>query len=218
MDSKKIIGKYKKSASEKLRGTATSLALIYNIKKFHSATDELASARLKNRSLPSFECAKGCAYCCSLRVEILPPEAFRIARYIKGIEPEARDDLQKRIEAGAQYAEGKTFKEYSRPCPFLSESGTCEIYSERPHKCRKYFSVKVSACRENNSALEDRELVDAENDLVRAFIELYKKKKVVMHPAELSNAVLLALNDPSLEERWGKGEQVFDLLPEKIEL
>jgi Fe-S-cluster containining protein len=218
MDSEKIIRKYKKSVGENLRGSVVHQALIHNINKFHSTTDELASARLNDRSPPSFECKKGCSYCCSLRVEVLPPEAFRIARHIQSVEIEARNNFLERLSAGAQYAEGKTYKEYQRPCPFLSESGACEIYSVRPHKCRKYFSAEVSACKENNSAKEDAELVGSENHLAKETIDLYKKKKVIMHPVELSKTVLSAFQDPSLEDRWGKGEQVFDLLPEGFKL
>ena len=39
-----------------------------------------------------------------------------------------------------------------------------------------------------------------------------------MHPTELSQSVLAALDDATLEDRWAKGEQVFELLPEKFRL
>src|SRR5690606_6176893 len=87
-----------------------------------------------------------------------------------------------------------------------------------PHKCRAYFSGSVSACVKNKAAIQDAELRNAENVLANEVIQTYKKTGIVMHPVELSQGVLKALEDPGIEARWGGGDQVFDLPPERIML
>ena len=76
----------------------------------------------------------------------------------------------------------------------------------------------MSACVKNKAAIQDAELRNAENVLANEVIQTYKKKGIVMHPVELSQGVLKALEDPSIEARWAAGDQVFDLLPERIML
>lgn len=218
MDSRKIIEKHKKIINGSLRRSPAPQALAHNIAKFHKATDELATARLSGPNPPIFECKKGCSHCCSLRVEALPPEVFRIAKHLQGLESETRSKFVQSLKEAASYAAGREFKYYENPCPFLSDAGGCEIYSVRPHKCRAYFSGSVSACAQNKAAIQDAELRNAENVLANEIIQTYKKKGVVMHPVELSQGVLKALEDLSIEARWTAGDQVFDLLPERIML
>lgn len=218
MNSEKIIRRCTKTISENLKFRPSSQLLVHNISKLHDTADALALARLRDPLPPLFECQKGCTHCCSLRVEALPPELFRIAKHVNDQTAEVRTQILDTLHKSANYAKGKTFKEYSQPCAFLTEQGVCSIYSVRPYKCRQYFSMSLSDCISKNAALEDIELHEAENNLVVEVIEAYKKKNLVIHPFELAQGVLQVLEDQSIIDRWAKGEQVFELLPERIVL
>ncbi len=191
--------------------------LIHLTSNFENNTDAITRHRIKTTDI-AFECKRGCNYCCNLRVEILPPEAFYIANHIKSLSSEMQEGYMEKLKESSRYSLGKTFVEYNKPCSFLSEKGTCEIYSVRPHKCRSHLSKSVSSCIKTRNADEDYNLKVAHNQLAHGTVTLYKNKGCVMHPTELAQGVLAALEDSTLESKWCSGVQVFELLPEKIEL
>ena len=49
-------------------------------------------------------------------------------------------------------------------------------------------------------------------------VEGYLKRNIPAFPHELGTAVLKALEEPGLEERWYRGEQVFEFLPDMDEM
>ena len=189
--------------------------LVHAIADFENKTD-LLNTRIAAEDAPTFDCKKGCSHCCNLRVEVLPPEAFYIAKHINSLPPEQRNDFTIRLKTHAAYAKDKTFDEYNAPCAFLSKDGACEIYSVRPHKCRAYLSMDVGSCISIRSAAEFPRVKELQNDLALETIDVYKKKNLVMHPTELTQGVLAAIEDETLPKEWANGRQVFPLLPEKI--
>jgi len=96
-------------------------------------------------------CERGCSYCCHLRVEIRPHEAFVLAEHIAA----HFDDAQRaatiaRIEANLRRIAPLSAAAHVRagiPCALLDRDGTCSAYDARPAACRKYYSVSVSTCR-----------------------------------------------------------------------
>jgi Fe-S-cluster containining protein len=102
-------------------------------------------------------CERGCHYCCHLRVEIRPHEAFVLAEHIAGRFSNAdRAATITRIEANLQRIAPLSAAAHVRagiPCALLDEQGTCSVYDARPAACRKYYSVSVSTCR--NAFLDD---------------------------------------------------------------
>ena len=96
-------------------------------------------------------CERGCHYCCHLRVEIRPHEAFVLAEHIAGRFSHAdRAATITRIEANLQRIAPLSAAAHVRaglPCALLDEQGTCSVYDARPAACRKYYSVSVSTCR-----------------------------------------------------------------------
>jgi len=96
-------------------------------------------------------CERGCSYCCHLRVEIRPHEAFVLAEHIAA----HFDDAQRaatiaRIEANLRRIAPLSAPAHVRagiPCALLDRDGTCSAYDARPAACRKYYSVSVSTCR-----------------------------------------------------------------------
>ncbi|MFT4803560.1 MAG: Fe-S-cluster containining protein [Psychroserpens sp.] len=148
-------------------------------------------------------------------MEILPPEAFNIANYIKSKPNEYQDIYIQKLKEHREYAKGKTFEAYNKPCPFLTSSRSCAIYNVRPHKCRAYLSKSLTVCQTGRDAEQDEQLSSATSQLANDSIHIYKSKKLIMHPTELGQGVLSALEN-DLEDEWAKGVQIFELLPEKI--
>ncbi len=211
----KILKKSKSNLRNKIRISKNSTLLVRSIADVQKNTDLLVKETIYGRGV-SFDCKKGCDTCCSLRVEVLPPEAFYIANYINTLPADSKNKKIKKLRKHVEYSKGKKLSEYNKPCPFLNNTGACGIYEVRPHKCRAYLSKDVEKCNSTREADEDPTLSDATTQLVNDSVALYKKRKCVMHPTELSQSVLAALDDATLEDRWAKGEQVFELLPEKF--
>jgi Fe-S-cluster containining protein len=210
----KIIKKNKSVLKKKLGMSKNVNLLIHSINYFEKNTDLIVSERIKSKEV-TFDCKVGCDICCNLRVEILPPEAFNIANYIKSKPNEYQEAYIQKLKDHREYAEGKTFDSYNKPCPFLTSSQTCDIYNVRPHKCRAYLSKSVAVCQSQRDADQDEKLCSATSELANDSIHIYKSKKLIMHPTELGQGVLSAIEN-DLEEEWAKGVQVFELLPEKF--
>jgi Fe-S-cluster containining protein len=86
------------------------------------------------------KCAKGCAACCHLNVDITTQEAQLLAHWMgeQGIEIDAQ-----RLErqAATTPATWSTLAPEDRPCVFLGEDRACKVYEHRPGACRKYVVV-----------------------------------------------------------------------------
>src|SRR5688572_1026287 len=100
-------------------------------------------------------CQTGCSYCCHLRVEIRPHEAFVLVHHIQTkLSAEQRTGVLLRIEQTLERIESLAPDQHVRagiPCALLQE-GVCSAYEARPAVCRKYHSVSVDTCR---NAFED---------------------------------------------------------------
>ena len=76
----------------------------------------------------NFACTKGCSYCCSLKVEAYPQEAFRIARELSTRTD--REAIMTRLAAHVQRHREVTGNRGREPCPFLAEGGA---YGQHNH-------------------------------------------------------------------------------------
>jgi len=191
--------------------------MLLAVEIFHQGTDELIRQRSKDMPRVSFDCARGCDLCChNMRVEALPPEVFRIARYLQNRGEAVVQEYIKSLEEHAGYARGRFYRDYQTRCPFLGEGGACTIYTVRPHKCRAHLSQSKTACEVPGGAQADSTLQYNEDVLAIEVIRLYKTRNVMMNPAELGQAVLQVLTDDSCKAGWLSGENVFDPLPEGI--
>ncbi|HMW49052.1 MAG TPA: YkgJ family cysteine cluster protein [Marinagarivorans sp.] len=211
-----LIQQYMQRLKKKLAIRPSPQLLVHAIELFHGATEQLTQIAKQTRHV-RFACQKGCAHCCSLRVEVLPPEAFFISNHIKTWPQAQQASLIKRLEQHVLYADERSFVQYNRPCPFLTANGACSIYAVRPHKCRANLSLNVQPCIETGDGQEDTALKSAHGQLAIQTILFYKHKKLVMNPAELGASVLAALTNSGLQQEWAQGVQVFKLLPEKIQ-
>lgn len=89
---------------------------------------------------PFWACARGCAHCCCLRVEVTSIEAARLSRFVT-------PRIAARIAANAEAARGLSPSEHRMPCAFLDEDQTCLAYDARPLRCRAHVSSSEPSCR-----------------------------------------------------------------------
>jgi Fe-S-cluster containining protein len=155
-------------------------------------------------------CAPGCFFCCYLPVDVLAPEAFRIAAHLKQTRsPGELADLVYRLGAHGQQDFG------ARPCVFLAD-GRCSIYEVRPMVCRGYNSLSKERCEAfyHDASIDLRgtkdrvagRLAEAMEDGVIAGLNALG---LDAQWYELPSAVLRALETTNGPARWARGEAVF---------
>jgi uncharacterized protein len=144
-------------------------------------------------------------------VDVLTPEAFRIAAHLKQTRsPAELSELVYRLGAHGQDDFG------TRPCVFLDQ-GRCSIYEVRPMVCRGYNSLSKERCEAfyhdasvDLKGTKDRvagRLAEAIEDGVIAGLNALG---LDAQWYELSNAVLRAFETTDGPARWARGEAVLE--------
>jgi len=191
-----------------LRASRRKAAVLRLAKQVHRGMSAAIDA-LPSKS--QHACAPGCCFCCYLPVDVLAPEAFRIAAHLEQTcSPEALATLVYRLGAQGQHDFG------IRPCVFLA-NGRCSIYEVRPMVCRGYNSLSKERCEAYHhdasvdlKGTKDRvagRLAEAIEDGVIAGLEALG---LDAQWYELPSAVLRALETTDGPARWARGEAVFE--------
>ncbi len=190
-----------------LQASRGSAAVLQRAEQIHQGMSAAIDA------LPSkaqHACAPGCFFCCYLPVDVLAPEAFRIATHLKQTRsPGELAALVYRLGAHGQPDLG------ARPCVFLAD-GRCSIYEVRPMVCRGYNSLSKERCEAfyhdasvDLKGTKDRvagRLAEAMEDGVIAGLNALG---LDAQWYELPSAVLRALETTDGPMRWARGEAVF---------
>jgi len=178
---------------------------------------ELCEISLKrNPSDHAIECARGCGFCCHLRVNAMATEIFLLANHIRREFKNDFDAVLARIRAADKNARGLSGRDRAKhhfPCGLLVDN-VCTVYSARPSSCRALTSISVSTCERGFQGEEVQVLTPA------VWTELRGAHNQAMWAAlasvglpsdgyELNHAVLVALEVPDAEARWLAGEDVF---------
>jgi uncharacterized protein len=201
-----------KSLRKALTTQRNKVFAVHAIQRVHERVDELAA---QARARTSFDCRSGCQHCCHLRVEAMAPEVFLLARRVARMDDAARAALVGRLRSHAEHARGLTMEQHRLPCALLDEAGRCSAYEARPFMCRKLMSKDVKRCAPPAfDPQEDRELFLKAAAVTYGAHLGYGRTKLPNDVHELGQALLLALTDPQAEDRWFKGRQVFEPLPE----
>lgn len=154
-----------------------------------------------------FACTKGCSHCCSLEVRSFPQETFRIARELAARAD--REAVVARLAAHAECNPPGVDRLQREPCPFLVDRA-CSIYDVRPLACRKCVSLDVERCRQMSETVPgDEEMYYKTEAVTLGMMAAYARNKRPSEPGELVSSVLRAMNDPTAEQRWWRGENVF---------
>ena len=165
-------------------------------------------------------CERGCSYCCHLRVEIRPHEAFVLAHHIQTkFTPERRARALSRIEENLKRIAPLNKEQHIRagiPCALL-EDGACSVYEGRPATCRKYYSVSVETCRNafNDTTapltgqIEDEQVRLAGNAVALGYAKGLEDAGYDATLYELHDAVYRALTNSKAEKRYRDGKKPF---------
>jgi Fe-S-cluster containining protein len=165
-------------------------------------------------------CRRGCSYCCHLRVEIRPHEAFVLAHHIRTkFSPEQRARALARIEDVLKRIAPLSREQHVRAgisCALLEEDA-CSVYEARPATCRKYHSVSVAVCRaafDDTSApligeIEHENVRLAGNAVALGYAKGVEEAGYDATLYELHYALHRALTDPKAERRYRDGKRAF---------
>jgi uncharacterized protein len=187
------------------RRTAAVLRLAKQVQRGMSAAIDALPSKAQHA------CAPGCSFCCYLPVDVLAPEAFRIAAHLQQTRsPGALAALVYRLAAHGQHGLG------TRPCVFLT-AGRCSIYEVRPMVCRGYNSLSKERCEAYyHDASVD--LKGTKDHVAGRLAEAMEEGVIAGLNAlgldaqwyELTSAVLRALETTDGPARWARGEVVFE--------
>jgi len=167
-----------------------------------------------------FACKRGCSYCCHLRVEVRPHDAFVLAHHVATkFTADERARAIARIEDNLSRIAPLTPEQHVRagiPCALL-EDGVCSVYEARPATCRKYHSLSVAVCRsafEDTSApligaIEDEEVRLAGNAVALGYAKGLQDSGYDAELYELHYALHKALTDPKAQRRYRDGKRAF---------
>ena len=182
-------------------------------------TDNLLNEELLS-SGSKIACCAGCFYCCHLKVDVMPGEAFIIADFIRtNFSTEKQQSVLTKAKSNWEKVEPMTYSEQfvaNLPCPLL-DNGVCSVYPVRPGLCRIHHSTKVEPCKES---FEEPELLSQPDYYVnnvrlataRSFIATNKALENLGFDTkayDINGALIECFSNPHAEKRWRKMKSAF---------
>jgi Fe-S-cluster containining protein len=157
-------------------------------------------------------CKKGCSFCCDrLWVSVTTPEAFHVARTIRGKPGATAIAVAYEARKGVTHEQRATL---TTPCALLKDHA-CSVYHARPANCRHAVSTSVEVCKRAYVEMSGEAIpvpgifvgmtFVAQTALAAALVRCGLPTRAY----ELSAAVNRAVVQPELETRWLVGEDVF---------
>ena len=186
---------------------------------FHRRVDEVLEASIRNHAV-KVACARGCSFCCNLRVEVQPYEAFRLAAWLKRHFGASRlEAVLGRLRANVEKTRAlgvEARKRANIPCALLGEDGACTVYEARPAQCRRYHSTDVDPCKafhaSHDAAIESTmHEATAHNAAVIITQARHAVRDAGLDDAseDMNIALLAALENPKAWRRWRDGKKPF---------
>lgn len=187
---------------------------------FHRRLDEVLAASIRGHAVP-IDCKTGCNYCCHLRLEIQPHEAFALARWLRShLSAQELDRVTRRLRDNAQASRAmgaEARKRTSMACALLGPDGACTAYVARPAQCRRYHSMRVETCKAffENPADESIESpmhpAVAHNGavIITQAQQAVRDAGLAAENEDMNLALLEALEAPSAWRRWKDGKKPF---------
>ena len=185
----------------------------------HRRVDEALAATIEGHGV-KVACARGCSYCCNLRVQVQPYEAFRLAAWLRKrfdaprlarVLERLRDNVARTRELGE---EGR--KRANIACALLGEDGACTAYEARPAQCRRYHSTDVEPCKAFHDTHDDtiestmHEAVAHNADvIITQGRHAVRAQELDDASLDMNVALLEALENPASWRRWRDGKKAF---------
>ena len=198
--------------------------MVTAVVKLHRRVDEAISASIRGHGV-KVACAKGCGYCCNLRVEVQPYEAFRLAAWLRshfdaprlaGVVARLRANVERTRALGKEAR-----KRTNIPCALLGEDGACTAYEARPAQCRRYHSTELAPCKAFHEDPAREEIESAMHPAVahNAAVIVTQARHAVREAGlredseDMNFALLEALDNPKAWRRWKDGKAPFPDAP-----
>jgi hypothetical protein len=189
----------------------------------HRRVDEVLATTIRNHGV-KVACARGCSFCCNLRVEVQPYEAFRLAAWLRRhfdaprverVLGRLRDNVEKTRGLGIEAR-----KRTNIACALLGDDGACTVYEARPAQCRRYHSTDVAPCRDFHDGHDDTiESTMHEAVAHNAAVIITQARHAVRDAGlddaseDMNVALLEALENPKAWRRWRDGKKPFPSAP-----
>ncbi len=169
-----------------------------------------------NPSEHRIACAKGCGFCCHLRVTAMAPEVFLLANHIRREFKNDFETVLARLRATDANVRGLNAREratHHYACGLLVDN-SCSVYSARPSACRALTSISVETCKRGYEGEEVEVMTPAVWTEIRgahnqALWAALAHAGLSYDAYELNHALLIALETKDAEARWLAGEDVF---------
>jgi len=165
------------------------------------------------------DCRAGCSACCHLPVVGTIPEIILVAQAIAAAgDPQRITIILETAEAFAGLGNGPRIKT-GRPCAMLSAEKTCVVYAARPIACRCFMAADAVRCHTalynaiagtGDDTMEWHLMPQFVGRAYKAGIRgICKDLGLQDDSVDLVQGVAAILRDPSIIERWARGEHVF---------
>lgn len=185
----------------------------------HRRVDEVLATTIEGHGV-KVACARGCSFCCNLRVQVQPYEAFTLAAWLRrNFDPKRLEDVLARLRANV--ARTRELGEEARkrtniPCALLGADGACTAYEARPAQCRRYHSTDVAPCRSFHDTHDDAIEATMHQAVAHNADVIITQGRHAVRAAGLDDAsvdmnvaLLEALGNPKSWRRWRDGKKPF---------
>ena len=190
------------------------------VMRFHARVDAILGQSHAAHAVET-ACKRGCSLCCHVQVEMLPPEAFALAAWLKRHRTAAElAQVGARLKANlartrALGAEGR--KRANLACALLGEDGACTAYAARPAQCRRFHSTDLAACEASFAHPEDDSMLSPAHPLVAHNAQVVitvaqqglRERGLDATPQDMNIALLHAIDDQRSWRRWRDGKKAF---------
>ena len=185
----------------------------------HRRVDEVLATTIEGHGV-AVACSRGCSYCCNLRVQVQPYEAFTLAAWLKrNFSPERLAGVVARLKANVartrELGEEKR-KRANIACALLGEDGACTAYEARPAQCRRYHSTDVNPCQSFHDTHDDTLEAAMHQAVAHNADVIITQGRHAVRAAGLDDAsvdmnlaLLEALENPKAWRRWRDGKKPF---------
>ena len=185
----------------------------------HRRVDEVLATTIEGHKVP-IACARGCSWCCNLRVQVQPYEAFTLAAWLKrtfdakrlsGVVERLKANVARTRELGEEQR-----KRTNIPCALLGADGACTAYEARPAQCRRYHSTDVAPCKAFFDSHDDSIEAGLHEAVAHNADVIITQGRHAVRAAglddssvDMNEALLEALENPKAWRRWRDGKKPF---------
>lgn len=194
--------------------------LAHAVVRFHRHVDDIL-ARSHAAHGTQVACRRGCSLCCSLQVEVLPPEAFALAQSLKArLAPPALEAVRAKLRANVRRIAEiglEARKRTNLPCALLGPDGACTVYEARPAQCRRFHSIRLATCEASYADPADDAIESPAHPAVMHNAQVIvtlaqhglRDAALDATPVDMNVALSAALEDPKALRRWRDGKKPF---------